>query len=254
MAFCTLQYAGEAIQKAATMNVIVPDGPGPYPALYLLHGLGDDHSIWARRTSLERYVAELPLIVVMPDGARSFYCNDPRPAGLSWEDHIVRDVVGVVDRTFHTIPRRAGRAIAGLSMGGYGALMLACRHPDTFAVACSHSGALTFLHERVSDRPDVEAIAGFLKRSEYDVFRLVQRLAAGSLDVALRLDCGIRDFCLESNRQMHRRLATLKLVHEYAEYPGGHDWEYWDTHIRDTLGFVMRVFSGKTVACATRKV
>ena len=134
MALCSVQLFGESIQKASGMNVILPDAQGPFGVLYLLHGLSDDHTIWCRRTSIERYAAELPLIVVMPDGHRSFYCNDPRPGGCAYEDHIVTDVVGFVDRTFPTIADRAGRAIGGLSMGGYGAMMLALRHPDLFSV------------------------------------------------------------------------------------------------------------------------
>lgn len=109
MALCSVQFPGGSIQKASGMNVILPEGDGPFPVLYLLHGLSDDYTIWSRRTSIERYVAELPLVVVMPDGHRSFYCNDPRPGGCAYEDHVVMDVVGFVDRTFRTIAAPAQR-------------------------------------------------------------------------------------------------------------------------------------------------
>ena len=142
MALCEVRFRGQSIEKQTGMNVILPDGEGPFPVLYLLHGLSDDYTIWHRRTSIERYVEAQPLIVVMPDGHRSFYCNDPRPGGLAYEDHIVTDVVDVVERTFPVIADRGARAIAGLSMGGYGAIMLGLRHPDVFSVACSHSGAM----------------------------------------------------------------------------------------------------------------
>ena len=112
MALCQVKFFGASLGKACGMNVILPEKhAGPFGVLYLLHGLSDDHTIWCRRTSIERYVAELPLIVVMPDGHRSFYCNDPRPGGCAYEDHIVRDVVEFVDRTFPTRARRDGRAI-----------------------------------------------------------------------------------------------------------------------------------------------
>ena len=139
MAFCEMHFFGASIGKQSSMCVIVPEGEGPFPVLYLLHGLSDDHTIWHRRTSIERYVDGRRLIVVMPDGHRSFYCNDERPGGLAYEDHITQDVVGFVDRTFKTIPHRGARAIAGLSMGGYGAIVLSLRHPNLFSAASSHS-------------------------------------------------------------------------------------------------------------------
>ena len=116
------------------MTVILPDGAdaeGPYPVLYLLHGLSDDHSIWARRTSIDRYVRDLPMIVAMPDGGRSFYCD--AVTGPAYETHLMQDVVGFVDRCFNTIAAREGRVIGGLSVGGYGALKLGTKFPEIFA-------------------------------------------------------------------------------------------------------------------------
>jgi putative tributyrin esterase len=240
MAFCGVEFFGESIEKMSGMNVLLPAGEGPWPVLYLLHGLSDNHTAWCRRTSIERYVADLPLIVVMPDGHRSFYCNDPRPDGCAYEDHIVKDVVGFVDRMFPTIPHRGSRAVAGLSMGGYGAVMLALRHPDDFCVACSHSGAVGFIHERHTGRDDVDAMIRNLSQGEYDCFALAERLAAEAPRIALRLDCGRDDFLLRSNRQFHAHLSALGVPHEYEEHDGDHNWEYWDAHITATLEFVMR--------------
>ena len=131
------------LQKMVSLNVIVPDsGDGPFPVLYLLHGLSDDHTAWARRTSLERYVGGLPLIVVMPNGERNFYTDAVDKPLAAYETHLTKDIIGFVDRTFRTIPTREGRVTAGLSMGGYGALKLALKHPDLFCAAVSHSGAV----------------------------------------------------------------------------------------------------------------
>ena len=240
MALCTVHYRGKSIAKDAVMNVILPEGEGPWPVLYLLHGLSDDHSAWQRRTSLERHAAALPLIIVMPDGHRSFYCNDPRPGGGRYEAHLVQDVVGFIDRTFPTIPRRGGRAVAGLSMGGYGAIMLALRHPDVYSVACSHSGALFFTHRPNAKRPDVQAYAKALGPKTYDCFDLARKLKRSKRRLALRLDCGTDDGLLAANREFHAHLAKLGLAHEYAEFPGGHNWAYWDEHVQQTLGFVMK--------------
>lgn len=237
MAFCAIQFFGESIQKASGMHVIVPETPGPFPALYLLHGLSDDHTIWHRRTSIERYAADRGLIVVMPDGHRSWYCNDPRPGGLAYEDHIVKDVVGFVDRTFPTVNARGGRAIAGLSMGGYGALMLAMRHADMFAAACAHSAAVGLFRRPPEDRPDVAAAIEALPRRRYDCFALAKRLARSPRRLAIRMDCGTEDFLIERNREFHAHLDALGVEHTYAEYPGEHTWAYWDTHVQETLDF-----------------
>ena len=239
MAFCDVRFRGVSIEKQTGMYVILPDGEGPFPVLYLLHGLSDDYTIWHRRTSIERYVEAQGLIVVMPDGHRSFYCNDPRPGGLAYEDHIVTDVVGFVERTFPAIPDRGARAIAGLSMGGYGAIMLALRHPDVFSVACSHSGAMRFAHEPIEQRPEVQALADALDPPEkYDCFRLAEQLKERGPLPAIRFDCGTEDDLLEWNREFHAHLDAVGIDHRYREYRGAHTWDYWDRHILHTLAFI----------------
>ncbi len=109
MAVCEIHLnAQPALLKMTSITVILPDnaGPGPFPVLYLLHGLSDNHTAWTRRTSIERYVAGLPLIVVMPDGGRGWYTNSvTEPAG-AYETFIVRDLVGFIDRTFRTRAER----------------------------------------------------------------------------------------------------------------------------------------------------
>jgi putative tributyrin esterase len=239
LAYCSLHFYGNAISKQSGLVVITPEGrEGPFPVLYLLHGLSDDQTGWARWTNLERYAGEHRLIIAMPDGHRSFYVNSPPPAGLAYEDHIVKDVVGFMDSTFQTIPHRRGRAVAGLSMGGYGAIMLAMRHPDIFAAAASHSGAVGFAHTP-STRADIEQITKTLPAGKYDCYRLARKLKGIRVRPAIRLDCGVDDFLIESNRKFHAHLDKLGISHVYEEYPGQHNWEYWDRHIGQTLAFTM---------------
>lgn len=245
MALLDVHFEGAAIGKQSSMLVLIPPGKGPFPVLYLLHGLSDDHTTWMRRTSLERYVAGLDLIVVMPDGHRSFFVNDPRPGGMAYEDHITRDVVGFCDRVFLTIPKREARAVAGLSMGGYGAVMLALKNPTLFGTAVSHSGALAFSHDSKETRADFAPLARELG-GRYDCFRLASRLkrAGKGKRPAIRFDCGTDDFLLAHNRRFHAHLDKSGIPHEYQEHPGNHSWAYWDTHIQETLSFVMRHCSG----------
>ena len=121
MAVCEIHFnAQPALAKMTSAMVILPEkaGPGPFPVFYLLHGLSDNHTAWTRRTSIERYVEGLPLIVVMPDGGRGWYSDSvAEPAG-AFETLIVRDLVGFVAWTFRTVAAREGRVIGGLSMGG----------------------------------------------------------------------------------------------------------------------------------------
>jgi putative tributyrin esterase len=253
MDFTDVHFRAATLAKMSGMYLLLPEGPGPFPVLYLLHGLSDNHTGWLRRTSIERYMDKVPMIVVMPDGHRSFYVNDSRPGGNPYEDHIVKDVIGFVDRAFHTIPDRRARAVAGLSMGGYGAMMLALRHPDVFSVACSHSGALAAFHTPRKELPLLQELAAGVPAGKYDCFALAMKLkgprakgtrgkapagkrAAG--DLAIRFDCGDTDFLLEDSRAFHAHLDLLGIEHTYEEFPGDHNWGYWDVHIQDTVRFI----------------
>lgn len=246
MAYCELKFFSAALQKATSATVILPEGDlgGPFSVLYLLHGLSDDNSIWQRRTGIERYVQHLPLIVVMPDGGRGFYTD--AEVGMAWETALVNDLIGYVDRIFHTRASREGRCLGGLSMGGYGAVKLALKHPDLFCSAASHSGALSFGHYSMSTDPDSPWQVEFARvlgsdsvGGPNDAFALAERLPRTERP-ALRFDCGLDDFLLESNRAFHAHLESIGYAHEYAEFPGAHTWDYWDLHVREAIEFHAR--------------
>ena len=242
MAICEFHLnQNTVLEKMTSFIAIVPDDkPGPFPVLYLLHGLSDDHTAWTRRTSLERYVDSLPLIVVMPNGERSFYTDSQASPKAAFETYLTRDLVGFVDRTFRTIPTREGRVIAGLSMGGYGAVKLALKHPDLFRAAVSHSGAVGFGRRSFERGSEWAAIMGENARGgPNDIFALAETIDRAHLP-ALRIDCGMDDFLIEENRLLHEHLTALGVPHEYEEHAGGHDWPYWDKHIQDTLKFFGR--------------
>jgi putative tributyrin esterase len=238
MAFCELKYFSRSLQKQMAANVILPeiDRKGPYPVFYLLHGLSDNHTIWVRRTSIERYVQSLPLIVVMPDGGRSFYTD--AEIGPPYEAAIVRDLIGYVDKTLQTKAERGGRCIGGLSMGGYGAVKLALKHPDLFVSANSHSGALEWAHKPFPEAAvEFRRIAGALPTDgPNDLHALAKQIDKTRLP-ALRIDCGTEDFLLNDNREFHKYLEEISLPHEYEEFPGAHDWSYWDKHVQEAIAF-----------------
>ncbi len=237
MAFLQVNYTSPSLGKMAVMNVVMPEPggePGPYPVFYLLHGFSDDQSAWMRRTSIERYASEYPLIVVMPDGGRGFYTDAAE--GFAYESALVKDVLGFVDATFPTRAERGGRAIGGLSMGGYGAMKLGLKYPDLFCSVNSHSGALGFATYKDPNEEFQRIFGPNPAGGENDAYALAERLERDRMP-ALLIDCGTEDFLLDDNRDFHVHLERLGLRHDYHEYPGSHDWAYWDQHVQAALRF-----------------
>jgi S-formylglutathione hydrolase FrmB len=241
MAFTHVFWSSKVLGKQVGMNVILPDcGTPPFPVFYLLHGLSDDYTIWHRRTRIEWYVRDLPLIVVMPDGFRGFYTNNEE--GPQYATYMAEELPAFVERQFAALPERAGRCVGGLSMGGYGALRLALGYPERYVSASSHSGALAFGHDPVNES-DFRAVefrritgpqpAG----SRHDLYALAREAKARGTVPALRIDCGTEDHLLPGNRLFVEHLRALAVAHHYAEFAGGHSWDYWDLHVQEALAF-----------------
>ena len=261
-----------------------------WPVFYYLHGLGGNETNWVQHGKLDAAAdaLELAAIVVMPDGDDGFYIDSPGKidydqclkdgTGLfipaqephdttcvrarSYETYIAKDLVGWVDAHYHTIARRDGRAIAGLSMGGFGAMELALRHPDEFAAAASHSGAIGMLYrgprpfapgkaELLTDVASwgatAEPIGAWVRGllgpdlatwKAYDVVELAAKLAPGK--VALYLDCGTEDdFALQDNAQyVHEALTARHVAHEFFLGPGKHDFAFWSQRVPRSLAFL----------------
>ena len=239
MALCTVHYRSESIVKRDTMSVVVPDGERPFPVLYLLHGLSGDHTLFVRLYAVERFARDQRLMLVMPDTGRFFYVNDPRLGGLAYEDHIVKDVIGFVERVFPAIPERKARAVAGISMGGYGALMLALRHRDLFSAAASISGAVLFAHAPIEGRLNVGPLSEAMPKDDYNLWRLAERYAATKQDLALRISCGTDDNLYALNGQLHTHLETLGVQHTYVEHPGAHDTDAFASQIPAVIHFAV---------------
>ena len=244
MAFTELRYFSQALGKHTAANALLPEtGDAPFPVLYLLHGLSDDHTAWCRNTSIERYVSDVPLIVVMPDGGRGFYLDAKE--GFAYETALFQELPDRIERTFPAQKTRSGRAVAGLSMGGYGAIHTALAHPDRFCAAASLSGALGWGHYPLdwngrSNAPEWRRILGDdFAGGNADMWHLASALAPDALP-ALRFDCGVDDHLVRDNREFAAFLAEKNITHEYVEYPGAHNWAYWDAHIEQAIAFLTR--------------
>ena len=235
-----------------------------YPVVYLLHGYTDDESGWIQFGEVgwaaDRAIAagEIPpMIIVMPDGGVAWYMNDAAGT-VRWEDMFVQELIPHIDATCRTRPSREFRGIAGLSMGGWGTLIHAFRHPDLFAAGAAFSAAVWQDDEVLAMKQDnwdkllgplfgAAGIAGkgrltphFRKHNPLD---LAKTLAEESLKkVRLYIDCGDDDFLIKGNCALHLALADRKISHEFRVRDGGHSWVYWRTGIVDGLKFIGQSF------------
>jgi putative tributyrin esterase len=214
-----------------------------YPVLYLLHGYTDHYPAWVSYTNLTQYARGFQQIIVMPEGDNGFYTNSYADANLAWEDFVILDLIPYVDGHYRTVASRQGRAIAGLSMGGYGALKLGLKYPRMFSAVASMSGATAAarpMREAIDDevfRKLVESVFGPTDnpdRAQNDPFELVAKVPRDELP-QLYISIGSEDFLLEENREFVRLLAKLKIPYEYHEVPGKHEWAVWDREIQVIL-------------------
>jgi S-formylglutathione hydrolase FrmB len=236
MALCEFRFFSKVLGKQVGAYVLMPDrGKPPFATLYLLHGLSDDYTTWLRRSRIEYYVRDLPLAVVMPDGFRGAYTDNA--AGPAYARYMIEDVVGGAERHFRLRADRSARAVGGLSMGGYGALRLGLRFPDVFSSVHSHSGALLW-GARASDSAEFTRVFGESPAgTDHDLLALAERCKANAALPEILIDCGVDDFLFNDNETFVAALKDRGVPHTYRTFPGAHDWDYWDEHVRDAVAF-----------------
>jgi len=239
MGVSTIQLFSEALGKWTTYSVILPEaGEGPFPVLFQLHGLSDDHQAWIQRSNLVRHVAKLPLVVVLPDGGTSGYLNwkpSNRLHKHRYEDLIINDITSHLKRNFNVTGGKW--AIGGLSMGGYGAMRLGLKYPDRFASIWAHSSAF-----HIGDYADPALIEPDSVATG-NVFHLAEDVARLPEPPVISFDCGTEDELIEHNRALHAHMESLGLDHTYNEHPGAHTWDFWDDHVREALEQHRRVLN-----------
>ncbi|MBA3886988.1 MAG: esterase family protein [Acidobacteria bacterium] len=255
----------ETVQSAALgrpmrYHVLVPDEYGlslrRYPLLVLLHGLTGDYRDWPTRSNVAAYSRGLPLVIVMPDGENSWYTNSAGETGAKFEDYILTDLIVDVEKKYDVIRSSYGRAVAGLSMGGFGALKMALKRPRRFVFAASFSGALpaardadfgSSLGKEFERLQQIFGPAGSETRTANDVYALVASLPREQAPY-IYLDCGTEDGLLQSNRELADALRKARVPYEYHELPGAHTWDYWDARIKEVLPLVMRKLDAAAAA------
>lgn len=207
------------------------------PVLYLLHGNGGSLRDWTNFSDVSQF-AEAGLILVMPEGDNSYYVNAALRPGDRYEDYVIQDLIPDVERRFPASPNRKLRAIAGVSMGGYGAIKIAWDHPDLFSFAGALSPAVDAPRRRFSVRRIPQYLAfrsifgpwGSEARRRSDLFLLARSVDAASAP-SLYLTCGEAESLLGPNRRFVAVLAQHHLPYEFHAVPGAHDWKQWNQQL-----------------------
>ena len=234
-----------------------------YPVVYLLHGYTDNDTGWLQygeiNQTADRAIAEQqipPMIIVMPDGGVSWYINDYQ-GKVRYEDFFFQEFIPYIDATYRTRPEKEFRGIAGLSMGGWGTLIYALRHPEMFAAAAAFSAAVwtdeevMATEDKVYERIFAPLFGPGLKGKDrltahfrsYNPLDLVKTLPVEKIKtVRFYLDCGDDDFLYKGNAALHVAMRDRKIPHECRMRDGGHTWSYWRTGILDGLKFIGESF------------
>lgn len=239
------QIATHQIGMASTQNSVTP-------VLYLLHGLSDDCTTWERRTSIERYAASYGIAVVMPEVRRSFYTNERY--GENYFDFIAKELPELIHDKFnlgHTPENtRENSLVAGLSMGGFGAIKLALNLPQSFKAAGSFSGALNLKRfDFCTERREMAARLwglGIVEQAslapEDDLIALLANFSDDEIKNLPKLwvGCGKQDFLLDQNLDF-LELATARKVAITTELTAGdHTWELWDEYLQRFLNWALK--------------
>lgn len=258
MAMVNLSFHSYYLGTEAHVTVLLPEslkGPAEdrtgktYPVLYLLHGHSNDHMSYVTNGNAPLLCRDLDLIVVMPSVGRSFYVNAKH--GYLYYDYMTKELPVVIRNYFPVSSKREDTYIAGLSMGGYGAFLLAMKNPGVYGAAASMSGAMdaahrlrheeTTQHKCADMRENMEHIFGSAEEydnSQWNLYPLLEKLKNSSgPKPRFFLSCGLEDGLLEENRKMSRALEEAGLEHQYQESHGIHNWYFWNQSLPKVLEF-----------------
>lgn len=219
----------------------------PCKVLYLLHGLGDNCAAWCRYTAIERYARDKGLAVIMPEVQRSFYHDMVH--GPDYFTYVSEELPALCGAMFGISTRREDTYIAGLSMGGYGALKCGLTHPGRYAGCASFSGAVDLVgvmaehseNEALSEEFKAVLGTGLQIRDGDNLMVLAEAVSRlpRAQQPAVYITCGTEDFLYEGNQRFKAHLETLPLDFTFVEWPGEHEWGFWDVSVAKALEFFL---------------
>jgi len=260
---CPSKLLGYPVEYSIYLPADYETSNRSYPVLYLLHGYSDDETGWVQFGEVAQIADKgiesgdfSSVIIVMPNGKISWYCNDYKMAN-PWEDMFVKEFIPTIEKTYRIRAKKEFRAISGLSMGGYGSLMMAMRNPDLFSSCVAFSSG-TFTDEEIIAMPDNtykmyfgdifgSSLAGEKRISDswkaHSPLHLIYDVPKEKLkSIRFYIDCGDDDFLFEGNTQLHIQMRKLDIPHEYRMRNGGHEWPYWRSGLVEGLKFISQSF------------
>jgi S-formylglutathione hydrolase FrmB len=248
----TVETTSAVMKKKIKAVVIRPDAYADIlamPVVYLLHGYGGNYAGWVKAVpALKEICDNYKIMIVCADGnISSWYFDMPGNPEWQYETYVSKELVGYIDGHYKTIADKNARAIAGLSMGGHGALYLAFKHQDVFGAAGSMSGGVDLrpfpnnwkLKERLgslNEHPE-----NWEKNSVTNMLHLVE---PGKL--AIIIDCGTEDFFYKVNLELHQKMLDRNIEHNYIARPGTHNWAYWSNAVKYQMLFFHEFFVAKS--------
>ena len=243
----TIAVYSPSMKKTLKAAISFPSGyenrESRYPVVYLLHGGSGAFSDWHQKVTekgiVNQMAEEHKVLIVTPGvGPASYYYDSPLLDTVRYETYMIQELIPFIDKNYRTLAQKESRAITGLSMGGHGAITLAAKHPTLFIAAGSMSGVMNIDTDLWKVGEDFRSLR---KKGQIEMLGPINYqgplfnpyTAVGLVDqlknqkVSLIIDCGVDDFLIETNRQMHSLLMEKKVAHEYIERPGAHTWNYW---------------------------
>ena len=250
----TIQVFSPSMNKNIKTCVIVPDNykksKKKFPVVYLLHGYSGNYGTWVKSfKEVSQQVDRYGFIAIGVDGNySSWYFDSPIDPTFKYETYIIDELVPFIDKKYKTIASREGRAISGLSMGGHGSLYLSLKHQDVFGAAGSMSGGVDIrpFSEKWDIKNRLGAITDFPENWEKNtVVNLIELNQNNNLK--LIIDCGVDDFFIDVNRELHQKMLALKIDHDYIERPGKHNIDYWENSLKFQLLFFYNFFHSSPI-------
>lgn len=249
--------SSKLLGKEVPLQIIFPHNfaahDSPRSVLYLLHGLFGRFDNWITNTEILAFAEYYEFAIVCVEGGDNWYIDNPHLENHFYESYILEELVSAVEKQFDVGQSRAKRAIAGLSMGGYGAFKAALRQPEKFCFAASMSGAFHASEIYAGKdwkelQPSIQAVFGedSAIRNENDLFRLIENLPDEKISQLpyFYFDCGSEDSFLPLNQKLSETLKKRRIAHEFHVFPGGHDWLYWNARLDDILHKTSQIFFG----------
>ncbi len=250
----TFKLNSKLMAREMPYRVILPldhktESKARYSVVYLLHGLTGHYTNWTDKTALAEFAAKHNFVIVTPEGNNGWYTDSVSTPNDRYESYIVQELVPEIDKNFRTVADREHRMIAGLSMGGYGALKFGLKYPEMFSLIGSFSGALGAASFSASNAGDIgkgiDAIYGPADsetRKSSDIFKIIREITPEKIKSLpfVYQSCGTEDFLIQNNRDFLNLMNEKKIPHEYREHPGGHTWDFWNDQVREFLDLAER--------------